>query len=216
MVQLPDPFGQTLIDDLWWSGLPISLAVPVFFTIFLCCLVTKPLTLLNGKALGQPDQYKPTNHRAQSRPMVLILTSSASKILQKFMTPPMAATETTTTAKVGTNLGGGAQNCQWQALKELRFCFYFYFFLLYSYIYFWSSLFWGSFPAFSDACPTCWLSVCLFVCLFGRVCRFLVCFCRVWATLSHCWKPAYDQLNSNNSIGLFRQSFNMQIFAFLT
>jgi len=74
--------------------------------------VTKPLTLLNGKALGQPDQYKPTNHRAQSRPMVLILTSSASKILQKFMTPPMAATETTTTAKVGTNLGGGAQNCQ--------------------------------------------------------------------------------------------------------
>jgi len=100
--------------------------------------------------------------------------------------------------------------------RSYDFVFIFIFFLLYSYIYFWSSLFWGSFPAFSDACPTCWLSVCLFVCLFGRVCRFLVCFCRVWATLSHCWKPAYDQLNSNNSIGLFRQSFNMQIFAFLT
>jgi len=77
------------------------------------------LTLLNGKALGQADQYKP--NQTETKPSTetveahgLILTSSASKILQKFMTPPMAVTITTTATrrKGGPKVGGGAQNCQ--------------------------------------------------------------------------------------------------------
>lgn len=40
--------------------------------------------------------------------------------------------------------------------------------------------FWGE-VAFSSSCPSCCLSVCLFV-----LCAMSVCFCRVSATLSHC------------------------------
>lgn len=156
--------------------------------------MTKPLTLLNGKALGQPDQYKPTNHRAQSRPMVLILTSSASKILQKFMTPPHGSHRNNNNSKSGHKFGWWCSKLSVTGAEgaTILFLFLFFFFAVFLYIFL-EQPFLGEFSCVFRRLSHL-LAVCLFVCLFVWPCvpvlgMFLSCLGHIKSLLKASLRP---------------------------